>query len=113
MKSWLTFQKDRLSPTQHSRKQQLQRARRGTKSCQNPRAARLDRNQDQRSPEPSCDLVPNTSVEATRKRHMTSMGYFPLRNVSSICGGNWTSVYLGIPLATEIGGFPNHPAISW
>lgn len=61
MKIWLIFQKETCFLTQYSWKQQLHRARRGTKSCQSPRADRLDRNQGQRSANPCCDLVPDDS----------------------------------------------------
>lgn len=57
MTIWLIFQKEMHFPTEYSWKQQLHRARRGTKSCQSPRADRLDRNQGQHSANPCCDLV--------------------------------------------------------
>lgn len=61
MEIWLIFQKEIYFPTQYSWKQQLHRARRGTKSLQGPRADRLDRNQGQCSANPCHDLVPDTS----------------------------------------------------
>lgn len=61
MKTWLIFQKEIHIPTQYSWKQQLHRARRGTESCQSPRADRLDRNQSQCSANPCCDLVPDAT----------------------------------------------------
>lgn len=77
-----------------------------------PTAARLDRNQDQQGPDPCCDLAPDVSETDTRKLHMTSIGCFPLRNVSFICGENYTTVYSGISLTTEAEWLPLEGVLS-
>lgn len=103
MMIWLIFHKEKHFPTQHSWKQQLRRARRGAKSCQSPRAGRLDRNQGQRSANPCYDLVP----DASWGRHQKAAHYKYSEPSAQKCLFHWAvetaNLVLGIPLHTEIG----------